>query len=128
LGWVVAPPRPDALNAYGVFLVYSQYRAKPVTPPRHDERMATILDEGLETRTVQQDIADALVLIERANAKLRPGELTRPEARSLIDAYGRIGLRGCESLAKPRRRGRGRPCLRHLDGKGARGSRHRDDH
>jgi hypothetical protein len=45
--------------------------------------MATILDEGLETRTVQQDIADALVLIERANAKLRPGELTRPEARSL---------------------------------------------
>jgi len=52
--------------------------------------MATILDEELETRTVQQDIADALVLIERANARLRPGELTRPEARSLIDSYGRI--------------------------------------
>ena len=44
----------------------------------------------MDTPTVQQDIADALALIERANAKLRPGELTRPEARSLIDAYGRI--------------------------------------
>ena len=52
--------------------------------------MATILDEELETRTVEQDIADALALIERANAKLRPDELTRSEARSLIDAYGRI--------------------------------------
>jgi HNH endonuclease len=44
----------------------------------------------MDTRTVQQDIADALALIERANANLRPGELSRPEARSLIDAYGRI--------------------------------------
>ena len=52
--------------------------------------MGTTLDDELETRTVQQDIADALALIERANAKLRPGELSRPEARSLIDAYGRI--------------------------------------
>jgi len=51
--------------------------------------MGTTLDE-LETPTVQQDIADALALIERANARLRPDELTRPEARSLIDAYGRI--------------------------------------
>ena len=44
----------------------------------------------MDTRTVQQDIADALALIERANGKLQPGELSRPEARSLIDAYGRI--------------------------------------
>jgi hypothetical protein len=44
----------------------------------------------MDTRTVQQDIDDALALIERANARLRPGELSRPEARSLIDAYGRI--------------------------------------
>ncbi|MGH2698724.1 MAG: hypothetical protein ACRDJL_05945, partial [Actinomycetota bacterium] len=43
-----------------------------------------------DTRTAQQDIADALALIERANAKLRPDELSRPEARSLIHAYGRI--------------------------------------
>jgi len=53
--------------------------------------MGTILvDEELETRTVQQDIADALALIERANAKLRPDELSRSEAHSLIDAFGRI--------------------------------------
>ena len=52
--------------------------------------MGTILDEELETSTVQRDIADAIALIERANAKLRPDELTRPQARSLIDAYGRI--------------------------------------
>ena len=44
----------------------------------------------MDTRTVQQDIADALVLIERANARLRPDELSRPEARSLIDSFGRI--------------------------------------
>jgi hypothetical protein len=48
-------------------------------------------DTGIDGATnVQQDIADAIALIERANANLRPGELTRPEARSLIDAYGRI--------------------------------------
>ena len=52
--------------------------------------MATILDEERETRTVQRDIADAIALIERANARLRPDELTRPQARSLIEAYGRI--------------------------------------
>jgi len=53
--------------------------------------MGTILvDEELETRTVQQDLADALALIERANAKLRPDELSRSEAHSLIDAFGRI--------------------------------------
>lgn len=39
----------------------------------------------MDTRTVQQDIAEALALIERANARLRPDELSRPEARSLID-------------------------------------------
>ena len=33
--------------------------------------MGTILDGGLETRTVQQDIADALALIERTSAMLR---------------------------------------------------------
>ncbi len=44
----------------------------------------------MDTRTVQQDIADALTLIERANARLQPGELTGSESRSLIDAYGRI--------------------------------------
>jgi hypothetical protein len=44
----------------------------------------------MDTTTVQQDIANAIALIERANANLRPGELSRPEARSLIDAYGRI--------------------------------------
>jgi hypothetical protein len=44
----------------------------------------------MDTRTVQQDIAEALALIERANARLRPGELSRPEACLLIDAYGRI--------------------------------------
>jgi hypothetical protein len=60
-----------------VFLIYDQNRAKPVAHPRHDERM--------DTRTVQQDIAEALALIERANARLRPDELSRPEARSLID-------------------------------------------
>ena len=36
----------------------------------------TLVDEKHETRTVQQDIADALTLIERANAQLRPDELS----------------------------------------------------
>jgi hypothetical protein len=50
----------------------------------------TLVDEKLENRTVHQDIADALARIERANAKLRPEELCGSEARSLIDACGRI--------------------------------------
>jgi hypothetical protein len=66
-------------------------RAKLVTHPRHDGRLGTTLvDEKLENRTVHQDIADALARIERANAKLRPEELCGSEARSLIDACGRI--------------------------------------
>jgi HNH endonuclease len=62
--------------------------------------MGTILVyEELETRTVQQDIADALALIERANAKLRPDELSRSEAHSLIDAFGRIVKLGSFGVA-----------------------------
>ena len=93
--------------------------------------MGTILvDEELETRTVQQDIADALALIERANAKLRPDELSRSEAHSLLDAYGRIvklGGFGVASLSPTLGNvGGGRSCLRHLDGQGPgdRGDRH----
>ena len=78
--------------------------------------MATILDEGLETRTVQQDIADALALIERANARLRPGELTRPEARSLIDAYGRIVKLGALGLRVSRRASETRPAVARVSG------------
>jgi hypothetical protein len=93
--------------------------------------MATILDEGLETRTVQQDIADALALIERANARLRPGELTRPEARSLIDAYGRIVKLGASGLRVSRRASETRPAVARVSGTSmgkAREAVYRDDH
>jgi hypothetical protein len=66
--------------------------------------VTSTIDQRTDTGTVgatnvQQDIADALALIERANAKLRPGELSRSEARSLIDAYGRIVKLGGFGLA-----------------------------
>ncbi|MGH2750774.1 MAG: HNH endonuclease signature motif containing protein [Actinomycetota bacterium] len=44
----------------------------------------------MDNSTAGQDIAGAISLLERANEKLQPGEMSRREARSLLDAYSRI--------------------------------------
>jgi len=60
----------------------------------------------MDTRAVEQDIAEALALIERVNAQLRPEDLSGSEARSLMHAYGRIVKLGGFGVAALS------PCLR----------------
>jgi hypothetical protein len=53
----------------------------------------------MATRTIQKDITDAIALIERANARLRPTEVSGTEARSLMQAYARVQKLGGYGVA-----------------------------
>jgi len=57
------------------------------------------MDTRSVARSVERDLADAAALIERANAKLEPAELSSSEARFLMGVYARIERLGAFGVA-----------------------------